>query len=428
MPTYSAADELRLCIESLQKNSELPNRIMVTVDPRPDGNPDPAIVQVLRNLNAEFHVNEKRLGAYGSWNSGANLLDEDVLCFVNDDQYFAPQWDTPLLLNLNRYPVLTGVLVEPGIVRPYETNLIHDFGLKPEKFDEQGFLEFVRMHSENRIAYDGFYIPTVISRRSFEEMGKWPVMKEPARIAPDLLFRRQLQREKVAYHRSLASFSYHFQSSSQPSRPHSIYFERSEVQSPRTVRARWRVLNMIDRFRSKLNRTLNPEHKPSYSFKWPKREVSALLYRHCLGHGIEIGSSTSRIPNVNTYFVDIFGTEILPEQGKTSSPYQLSSLPIPQYDFLIASNTVEYLDDPKRAFNEWKRIVKDTGKYIFIIKSPTRNLGHHSLSKTPSPSTFTELLKESNFEIIELLDASSKDGQSGRDQMLDLNMVARRSS
>lgn len=435
---------------------------------------------VLENTGTRFKLNESRLGPYSSWNLGAKLLKDDVLCFITDDQYFAPSWDEPLLRHLDDYAVLTSVLVEPGVVRPYQTNLMADFGRSAAEFDERGFLEFIARNQKDKIAYDGFYIPTVIQRTLFERVGGW-ADKRPFPHPNDLIFRKALQSLGLEYHRVMTSFSYHFQRSSiDPQSPRTLYFDR-----PDDTRLPAFLQRLISNARGRAVELYSKVHKgPGVrvsGYRWPKKSDARLICKYCIGQGIEIGGGAWRIPNINTITVDLSNelrngkNVVFPPPDIIGTAYDLSVLPAESVDFVINSHLMEHLIDPLGALLEWKRFLKPEGILLMIVPDKrykpvdrdhpetkvdelcerhqkclretlddnpdTSCLGNRRNAKfTPrgepgwrrfnywTPNAFLPLIRLANLEVVEVLEAQSKDRglDSQRWNYDDFTVVARK--
>lgn len=411
LPTYSAAAELRLCIQSLRRNSRLEHNVMVLADPYQDGKPHRDVITVLEETGCPYKLNERRLGPYGSWNLASGIVKDDVLCFITDDQYFAPSWDEPLLRHLDEYPVLTSVLVEPGIIRPYQTNLMHDFGHSAAQFDEQGFLQFVARNLEDRVARDGFYIPTVIHRRLFERLGGWPD-KRPFPHPNDFLFRKALHSLGLEYHRVLTSFSYHFQRSSvDPHSPRMLYFDRPDHTRPTPPFVRQLLSNAKLRA-AELYCTVHKSASRARvsGYRWPKKADARLIYKYCIGRGVEIGAGAWRIPNINTRTVDLSrelrngNSSIAPPPDIVSTAYDLSMLPNESFDFVINSHLMEHLIDPLGALLEWKRFLKPSGILLMIV--PDKR--YKPVDRDYPETTIDELSERHQQSLRETLDDNPK--------------------
>ncbi len=228
LPTYNAARELRLCLESLKQYSCLKHELIVIIDPdRHTGKINWEIIEILTDMglayNWSYFINDRNMGPYASWNRGAALSTKELLCFITDDQVFAPGWDINLKKWYKNDRVLTSVLVEPGKIPVWKDNVEINLGFSPEEFDFKAFLEVANSLSKNDIREGGFFIPLLISRSIFFEFGGFDYdnsfgstdSKGNSTATPyDLLFIEKLKKAGIKHCQVLNSISYHFQGSS----------------------------------------------------------------------------------------------------------------------------------------------------------------------------------------------------------------------
>mgnify|MGYP001116518629 CR=1 FL=1 len=217
LPTYNAAEELKLMIKSILGNSRLDNQLIVIVDALKGGGVSEDVLRALEEFKIQPVINKRNLGPYRSWNKGAKLASKDWLCFVTDDQYFAPKWDKALWDFKKRQRILTSQLVEPGVIPVWQTNIEKDFGRNPKEFKEKEFLKFVHRESKKRVVNNGFFIPLLLHKDDFKKIGGFSCEGEfGTRNAPanDIAFIKKAKKEGFEFKRALNSFSYHFQGSS----------------------------------------------------------------------------------------------------------------------------------------------------------------------------------------------------------------------
>lgn len=217
IPTYNASQELELAIKSIRKNSQLDNELIVIVDQLKDGGVSEEVLAVLKRAGIKPIINKKNLGPYKNWNLGAKKATGDWLIFATDDQYFAPGWDKALWDFKRRKRLLTGQLVEPGLIPIWKTNIKKDFGHNPQEFREEDFLAFAKEASVTDLADEGFFVPLAVHKDDFATLGGWPTAGEfGARNAPanDIAFVKKAKGAGFEFKRALNSFSYHFQGSS----------------------------------------------------------------------------------------------------------------------------------------------------------------------------------------------------------------------
>jgi|GEM_PF-368527 len=227
LPTYSASEELDLCLQSLKKNSRLKHELIVIVDRDRSGGIHRGIIEVLNkhrlSLGISYHLNERNLGPYGSWNRGAQMATRPVLGFITDDQYFAPDWDVHLKRHISPERMLTSQLVEPGVIEVWPGNLELDCGDSAQNFDEERFLQCVKRHARDEIREGGFFIPLVIYREVFWGLGGFRTQGTFGQLDDkgnhmcfpnDVEFQQRARRIGLRLYQVRNSFSYHFQGSS----------------------------------------------------------------------------------------------------------------------------------------------------------------------------------------------------------------------
>jgi len=116
---------------------------------------------------------------------------------------------------LRKGRILTSQLVEPGVLKPWRTNILYWCGASAKDFNEEKFLRFVKKHKKDKLLKYGFFIPLVIYKKDFIEIGGWPTEDDTQRRIPnDRLFIRKALERGYEFYRVGESFSYHFQASS----------------------------------------------------------------------------------------------------------------------------------------------------------------------------------------------------------------------
>lgn len=216
LPTFSAYKELDLCLKSLALNSKLKNELIIIVDVNKKRRANRKVVEVLKSRKINFFINKKNLGPYGSWNRGAKLAKKEILCFITDDQYFAPGWDEAMMKYMRKNFVISSQLVEPGVLLPSFSTILKDFGESAINFQNTEFLQFAKKIKKNKLVDGIFFIPLAIYKKKFFEIGMFPVGGDfgVKSIPNDALFIERAQKYGLKFKSSLASISYHFQASS----------------------------------------------------------------------------------------------------------------------------------------------------------------------------------------------------------------------
>ena len=183
IPSFNNLDYLKLCIESIKKNSKFENEILVHVNEGSDGT-----IDYSTNLNVKFTNKDTNVGLCIGCNMVAKKSKFDLILYSHDDMYFLPDWDKYLIekvkslktekfylssIMLNGDPKLTGHL-----------NL--DAGDTFENFDEKYLL-----NNYQNLSYPDFegstWAPHLIHKNTWNKVGGFSEEFSPgAGSDPDL--------------------------------------------------------------------------------------------------------------------------------------------------------------------------------------------------------------------------------------------------
>ncbi len=99
---------------------------------------------------------------YATINDMVAIAPTDCCFYINSDMFVAPGWDVPMLELYDNRTIVTGVLVEPGIIAMHHLNLQQDFGRTPETFRRDEFEEWTK--TAPVIDGEGWAAPLMFSR------------------------------------------------------------------------------------------------------------------------------------------------------------------------------------------------------------------------------------------------------------------------
>jgi len=140
LPTWNNLDFLKLCIESIRKNSHLNLQIIVFVNEGKDG----TIEWLSGQSDIDYLISPINLGICYALNLCRSIVKSDYVMYLNDDMYVLPEWDKILMqeiakLNTNMF-MLSATMIEPN-----ETGnpcvVVNSFGTSPANFAEDSLLE-----------------------------------------------------------------------------------------------------------------------------------------------------------------------------------------------------------------------------------------------------------------------------------------------
>lgn len=218
IPTVNAFEELDLAIASIKKNSDCQVEFVIVIDPDMNtGKVNQDILDVCKKHKVKAWVNKENLGPYGNWNRGAEVATTDWLVFATDDQYFAPHWDSNLLKYWEPKRLISGRLIEPGIIPVYKTNIQQDFGVLPAEFKEKEFIKWCDSRRATGYTPDGFFIPMLQKREDYDALGHYPVAGKfgtSTAVSNDYLYVQAALKKGYKFGTAEDSYSYHFQASS----------------------------------------------------------------------------------------------------------------------------------------------------------------------------------------------------------------------
>lgn len=93
VPVYNAPDEVRDCLQSVIKHTDLRHARVIVID---DGSPDPAVQPILAEFadipELTLERNDPNIGYTRTVNRGLDLAGNDDVVLLNSDTYVTPRW------------------------------------------------------------------------------------------------------------------------------------------------------------------------------------------------------------------------------------------------------------------------------------------------------------------------------------------------
>ena len=164
IPTFNNLDYLKLCINSIKKNSKFNHQIIVHVNEGIDGTLD-----YIKNSNLEFTFSDQNIGMPKALNKASKLSKKDLILISHDDFYFCPGWDQELMHNVNSINhknfYLSSTMVGAGQVS-------FDAGQTIDTFDEVKLLH--NLEKIKTIDFQGTTkCPGLIHKEIWDRVGGW---------------------------------------------------------------------------------------------------------------------------------------------------------------------------------------------------------------------------------------------------------------
>ncbi len=177
IPTWNNLEFLKLCVESIRKNSAFSHEILIHINEGTDGTLEWVREQGIKHTHSEGNV-----GVCYALNALRPLVTTDYILFMNDDMYVCPGWDQALWdeirgIGHNRF-FLSATLIQP---RPFFCKSViapADYGQTVETFDEDRLLrEFGTLkHGDWKGAT---WPPNIVHRDMWDLVGGYSIEYSP---------------------------------------------------------------------------------------------------------------------------------------------------------------------------------------------------------------------------------------------------------
>ena len=206
IPTFNNLNYLRLCLDSIKKNSKFNHEILVHVNDGSDGT-----IEHLKSNKISYTHSYKNIGLCSSLNLVAKQSSKKYLLYSHDDMYFCPGWDICLSEELNNTKhdlfYFSGTMIEPFS----GAHLNYDCGKSIDTFNEKKLIE--NFSSLSFYDHQGtHFAPHLISKRIWDLVGGFSEEFNPG-MGSDPDFNMKLWNEGVRIFKGINDFRvYHFSS------------------------------------------------------------------------------------------------------------------------------------------------------------------------------------------------------------------------
>ncbi len=203
IPTYNNLDYLKLCINSIKKNSSYNHEIIIHINDGSDGT-----LEFIKSSPYKYTNSNLNIGLCSSINKAAKLASNNYILYSHDDMYFCPDWDKVLINEINVMKndsfYLSGTMIEA-----FSGHIAFNFGENIENFREDDLLS--KYKSLNFYDHQGtHFAPHLVSKKMWDKVGGFSEEFNPG-IASDPDFNMKLWNEGVRIFKGLNNFKvYHF--------------------------------------------------------------------------------------------------------------------------------------------------------------------------------------------------------------------------
>jgi glycosyltransferase involved in cell wall biosynthesis len=210
IPTWNNLPFLKLCVESIRKNSRAAHQIILHINEGADGT-----LEYARKQNIEYSHSAENIGVCRAVNQASKLAKTDFIAYFNDDMYACPEWDQYLWDEIQAIGTdlffLSATMIEPVLTRNRCVISPLDYGSSPDNFREKNLLHdfpyFVRADW-----CGATWPPNIVHRGLWEKVGGYSEEFSPG-LYSDPDFSKKLWDLGVRYFKGVGkSRVYHFMS------------------------------------------------------------------------------------------------------------------------------------------------------------------------------------------------------------------------
>jgi len=138
IPSWNNLPYLKLCIESIRKNSSFKHQFIIHINEGKDG----TLEWVKQQPDIDYTFSKENIGVCYALNIARSLLSAEYLLYINDDMYVCPQWDSFLLDEIktigHKLFFISATAIEPKAQS--SCSIEKSYGTSIENFDEQKLL------------------------------------------------------------------------------------------------------------------------------------------------------------------------------------------------------------------------------------------------------------------------------------------------
>ncbi len=164
IPTFNNLDYLKVCIDSIKKNSKYDHEIIIHINSGTDGS-----LEYVKNNKYNYTYSKENVGLCTSVNLAAKKSSTKFIIYAHDDMYFCPGWDVAfekeIIGSKNNLYLFSGTMIEAN-----SGHLQLNCGVDISSFNEKKLLsEF------NNIEYYDYqgttWCPQLIHKETWEKVG-----------------------------------------------------------------------------------------------------------------------------------------------------------------------------------------------------------------------------------------------------------------
>ena len=211
IPTWNNLPFVKLCVESIRKNSAYQHQVVLHINDGSDGT-----LEWARREGLDHTYTAENAGICIAVNLAAGIASTDYIVYMNDDMYVCPNWDTHIMEAIAKAGtdnfMFSATMIEPeDHHNPCVIEQYH--GKTVETFDEKGLLENYDKPILNDWA-GSTWPPTIVHKKYWQITGGYSIELSPG-VSSDDDFAMKMWAAGCRMFKGIgASRVYHFQSKS----------------------------------------------------------------------------------------------------------------------------------------------------------------------------------------------------------------------
>ena len=206
VPTFNNFEYLKLCLDSLKKNSFYKHEYIIHINEGSD-----KTLEFVKSNNYKFSYSKINEGVCVAFNKAVKLASKKFIVLAHDDMYFCPDWDKAFQSELSKLPDNSDFFLSGTMVQPFESYINLNCGDSIKNFDEQKLLAELP-----KIKFKDFqgthWQPSLIPLKTWNKVGGFSEEFSPG-LGSDPDFNMKLWNEGVRLFKGLGDCRvYHFSS------------------------------------------------------------------------------------------------------------------------------------------------------------------------------------------------------------------------
>ena len=205
IPTYNNLKYLKLCLESIKKNSKFDHEIIIYINSSSDGT-----LEFIKDNSLKHIYNKNNVGLCKAVNEGVKISRNKYIIYAHDDMYFCPNWDVEFYNEIKKI-IVKDFFLSGTMIQPFKSFIYLDCGKQVENFNEKKLLEKYK-----DIPFNDFqgstWAPSLIPKDTWNKVGGFSEEYGPG-LGSDPDFNMKLWKIGVRLFKGLGNCRvYHFSS------------------------------------------------------------------------------------------------------------------------------------------------------------------------------------------------------------------------